>query len=56
MKNDLTRDEWLALAAYLAGKPLVAMGETGQTEHRLRDFKAAKKKIVKIAKQLEGEK
>lgn len=53
MKNDLTRDEWLALSAYLTGKPLVAMGETGQGEHRVRDFKAAKKKIIKIAKQME---
>lgn len=54
MKNDLTRDEWLALSAYLKGEPLKMTNQNAENDQTLSDFKAARAKVIKIANAMEG--
>lgn len=54
MKNDLTRAEWLALASYLENphKPFVITGELEVDEYKYKDYKSAKTKFIKAAKEM----
>lgn len=56
MKNELTAEEWLALAAYLENpkQSWILSGKVEKGEHRYRTFLKAKEKFIQTAKEIES--
>lgn len=53
MKNDLTAEEWLALAFFLSGESLILSGRSDGKVKRIQAFQRAKDKVIETAKDIQ---